>query len=319
MIRHLAQWLAIALSVALSLSAQSDVHRQLRAAAELCSQGHFEKAIQMARPALDSAQLSQTERGRGWTLLGLAFQYQGEFQEAISAYENALRILEERNEDAADYASALSAFGTLYRDMRQFDAAAQMEMRALQVSRQINNHEGIAVACANLADLELGLKHTKKSQTWLDRAILESKLAPTLGGDFYAFVTSSQAWLAELKGNARAAVAGFEKEIGYLTHLYGEENPQVGWAYMLLGKAHLKDGDIRDALSKMRKGCSILLETVGTGNPRYLLAQVAYAEALDSAGMHEQAVQTRADAEQKLRIIYKEQCRQCRITALGLH
>jgi tetratricopeptide (TPR) repeat protein len=311
--------LSIQLFMALSLSAQSDVHQQLRAAAALASQGQFEKASDLARSALDSEELTQTERGRGWTLLGMAFQYQGEFQEAMSAYENALRVLEERNEDAADYASALSAFGTLFRDMRQFDAATQMEMRALHVSQRVNDHAGIAVACVNLADLELGQKHAKKAQAWLDRAIQESKVAPTLGDDFYAFVASSQAWLTELKGNARAAAAGFEKEIGYLTRLYGGENPQVGWAYMLLGNAYLKNGGIRDALSNMRKGCSILLQSVGARNPRYLLAQVAYAQALDSAGMHALAVQTKAEAEQKLKVIYQEQCTECRITALALH
>jgi tetratricopeptide (TPR) repeat protein len=144
-------------------------------------------------------------------------------------------------------------------------------------------------------------------------------MAPTLGNDFYAFVTSSQAWLAELRGNKPAAIAGFQKEIDYLASSQDEQNPTLGWAYMLLGKAYLKNGNIEDALSNMRIGCSNLLQTVGVGSPRYLLAQVAYADALNSAGMHALSVQTRAEAEQKLRGLYKEQCTQCRITALALH
>lgn len=194
------------------------------------------------------------------------------------------------NEDAADYASALSAFATLYHDMLQFDAATQMQMHALHVNQQINDHGGIAVVCANLADIELGLKHTKKAQAWLDESVQESKLASNLDESFYAFVASSEAWLAELRGNTPAAIAGYQKEIDYLTHSPGEENSTLGWAYMLLGKAYLKNGNIGDALSNMRKGCSLLPQNVGTGNPRYLLAQVAYAQALDSAGMHAQAV-----------------------------
>jgi tetratricopeptide (TPR) repeat protein len=319
MIRHLAQLLSIPLTLVLSLSAQSDVHQQLQAAAELCSQGHFEQAIALARPALDSTQLTQAERGKGWTLLGFAFQYQGEYQEAMSDYENALRSLEERGENAADYASALSAFGTLFRDMHQFDAAAQMQMQALRVSRRINDHREIAVVCANLADLELGLKHTKKAQAWLNESAQESRLASDLDESFYAFVASSEAWLAELKGNTGAATVGYQKEIDYLTHSPGEQSPSLGWAYMLLGKANLNSGDIRGALSNMSKGRSMLMQTVGAGNPRYLLAQVAYAQALDSAGMHTQAIQTRSDAEQKLKVIYKKQCTQCRVTALALH
>jgi tetratricopeptide (TPR) repeat protein len=319
MIRHLAQLLSMLLFVSLSLSAQSDVRQQLRAAGELWSQGHFEKAAELVRPVLDSAQLSQTERGRGWALLGSAMQNQGEFQGAMSAYENALRIFEKNNEDAADYASALSSFGTLYRDMLDFDSAAQMQMRALHVDQQINDHGGIAVVCANLADLELGLKHTRKAQVWLAKSVQESKLAPTLDGSYYAFVASSEGWLAERGGNASAAIADYQREIDYLTHSPGEQSLALGWAYMLLGNSYLKSGNIKDALSTMRKGLSLLPGNADTVNPRYLLAQVAYAQALDAAGMQAQAVQTRANAIQKLNAIYKEQCTPCRITSLALH
>ena len=311
--------LPIPLFMTLSLSAQPDVHQQLGTATQLALEGHFVEAVQQARPLLESGQLTELERGRGWVVLGSAYQQQGEFQEAMSAYENAIRILGEQKEVPAGYASALASFGTLYRDMLQFDAAAQMEMHALHVDQQMNDHGGIAIVCANLADLELGLKHTKKAQAWLDESVEESKLSSKLDESFYAFVASSEAWLAELTGNPSAAIAGYQKEIEYLAHSPGEQKFTLGWAYMVLGKAYLKNGNIGDALSDMRKGCSLLQQTVGTGNPRYLLAQVAYAQALDAAGMRAQAVQTKADAEQKLRTIYKDQCTQCRITALALH
>jgi Flp pilus assembly protein TadD len=84
--------LPIQLSIVLSLSAQSDVHQQLFTAGGLALQGHFEEAIERARPLMESRQLTDLEHGRGWTVLGLAYQHQGEFQEATSAYENAIRI-----------------------------------------------------------------------------------------------------------------------------------------------------------------------------------------------------------------------------------
>lgn len=57
----------------------------------------------------------------------------------------------------------------------------------------------------------------------------------------------------------------------------------------------------------------------GQDSPRYLLAQVVYAEALESAGMHAEAVRTKREAEGKLRVFYREQCAQCRITSMALH
>jgi tetratricopeptide (TPR) repeat protein len=304
---------------ALPFSAQDNPHQRLITAAELCLQGHFEAAIDLARPILDSTTLSQTERGRGWTLLGSAYQNQGEFQEAMTAYETALQILESGNENVPDYASTLTTFGTLFRDMKQFDAAVQMELRALQLDQKSNNHEGVATVCAVLADLELGLRHTRKARAWLDKAADESKLAPGLSEDFYASVTSSHAWLEELKGHIQAAIAGYEKEIDYLTHSHGEENPQVGWAYMLLGKAYLRNGDVSDALNSMSKGLALMLQTLGTRNLRYLVAQVEYAQALKSAGMKAEAARTKLEAESEIRSLFEEQCSQCRITAVALH
>ena len=127
MIRHLAQLLSLLLLVSLSLSAQSDVHQQLRAAGELWSQGHFEKAGELARQALDSADLTQVERGRGWTLLGSAMQNQGQFQKAMSAYENALRIFEGKNEDDAHSSQGEGLIDRAGADDRNRDDPARVD------------------------------------------------------------------------------------------------------------------------------------------------------------------------------------------------
>ena len=91
--------LPIHFSMVLSLSAQADVHLQLGAAAKLVSQGNYQKAIEVARPALESKQLTESERGRGWTVLGSAYEFQARYREATTAYENAVKILGKRDED----------------------------------------------------------------------------------------------------------------------------------------------------------------------------------------------------------------------------
>jgi tetratricopeptide (TPR) repeat protein len=311
--------LTLSISAALPLAARADAHQQLHDAADLASRGHYKEAIAMAEPVINSVALSDTERGRGWTLLGLAFEYEGEFQNAESAYENALRILETRKDDAEDYAAALRDFGTLYRDMRQYDAASQLELRALRGDQQINDHGGVAIACVNLAGIELDRRHIRKARAWLDEAVRESKAAPALDQSFYAFLISSQSSLADVSGDTRAAIAGHQKEIEYLTQTQGEENPTLGWAYMLLGKAYLDDHNTGDALINMRKGLAILGKTESPNNPHFLMAQIAYARALNSTGTRAEAGQIEASAEEKLRAYYQEQCARCRITALALH
>jgi tetratricopeptide (TPR) repeat protein len=194
-----------------------------------------------------------------------------------------------------------------------------MERRSLRAYREINDAAGIAEVCASLADLELSRKHAKKAEAWLDEGMREAQLAPRLGDSFRAYVVSLQAWLAELRGHNQDAIAGHQKEIDYLVRSMGEDNPTVGWAYMLLGNAYLKAGDSDEALKNMLVGRAILGQTLGTDNIRYLAAQVVCSEALKSAGMRAAADQTRADAEQKLKVIYGQQCTQCRITMMALH
>jgi tetratricopeptide (TPR) repeat protein len=313
--------LCLPLSAVLPLAAQTNPHQQLYNAANLGAQGHYQEAIALAEPVLnsDSAQLSDTERGRGWRLLGLGYQFEGDFEKATTAYENALRILEARKENADDYTAVLSDFGTLYRDMRQYDAATQLEMRALGGNQQAGDHEGAAIASVNLADIEMNLNHTRKARAWMDEAVRESKLAPALSRNFEAFLVSSQASIADQTGDTRAAIAGHRREIDLLREATPEASPTLGWAYMLLGKAYLDDGNVGDALSNMSKGSAMLRETSGAESPHYLIAQIAYARALDAAGTRAQALKIRADAEAKLKTYYQDQCPQCRVTALALH
>lgn len=320
MTRLLSFLLSVPLSAALPLSAQTDLHQRLGVAAELCSQGRFEAGIALARPILESPALNPTERARGWLVIGSAYQYLGKFQEAMTADENALRILHSGHDDnGSDYALALKALGTLFRDMKQFDTASQLELRALQADRKIGNHDDIATDCLILADLELGLRHIGRAQEWLDRVAEESRVALSLGDDFYALLSSTQASLDEAKGQMATAIAGYEREIMYLKHSSGDASPQVGWAYILLGKAFLKSRNVSDALTSMRRGRVLLIQTVGTHNPRYLAAQVEYAKALKSAGMRTEAARIKAEAESELRSKLKEQCLQCRITITALH
>lgn len=314
-----ALFLAVSLSMTRSVAAQMDTDRQLGAAVQLASQGHFEDARDLARSVVRSKELNDMERGRAWTILGSIYQYHGEFQEAMTSYEKALSILKERDEYASDYSATLATTATLFLDMRQVDLAAQVEIRALQVDKRSLNHSAIAADCVSLANIELGRKHSRKAQVWLDQAVQEAKSAPHLDSSFYAMLASSQAWLEELTGDASAAIAGYQNDISYLVELHGTQSLSVGWAYILLGKAYLKNAEITDALSSIRTGCALLRATVGTAHPRYLLAQIAYSEALKSAGQRAEAVRVRQEAERELKTFYGNQCAQCRTTAVVSH
>jgi tetratricopeptide (TPR) repeat protein len=298
--------------------AQLDVKQQLHQAAQLFQQGQCARATEVAEPLMGSPVLTELEQGRGWALIASAYQCQGRFQDATTCYERALRILRVDDGLATDYAATLGALGTLLSDMGQGKAALRTESRALQIYERIHDRPGIAVACASLADLELGFKHLTKARAYLERSTQESSLTNGFTDDYYAFLSSSRAWLAEQQGDVSAAISGYREELEQLIRIHGEHDFLVGWAYMLLGKAYLLRGCTGSAMDNMEKGLAILRETVGTANFRYLGAQIVYAQALDSSGMHREAKQLRTAAQRALDTLYKGQCVQCRVSAIAL-
>jgi hypothetical protein len=99
---------------------------------------------------------------------------------------------------------------------------------------------------------------------------------------------------------------------------YGAHHPQVGWSYLLLGKAQSESGDLSEGLDAMGKGLSILKNTVGTNDVRYLIGEMAYSNLLDRTGRHGEAQRLSAEAEHSLPEAIKANCRDCSTSVWSL-
>lgn len=301
--------------VSLAVSAQEDPRQQLSHAFQLDWQGEFTQVIEIAQPLTTTETLTRLERGRSWMVLAHAYQQEGRFQDATTAYEQSLHLLEN---DKADYAGALNAFATLYRDMGQYQAAVRMQEKALHLYERDDNHGAAAVTCESLADLKLSQKHVTEGRRYLARALKEATRTTDLDNDYFATLSSTQAWLAELDGNATAAISGYQRSLALLRQLHGEQHHLVGWSLMRLGKAYAEAGDLRNASDNMSKGLSILGQTAGRYSATYLVAELAYAQVLDASGEHSQALSLRHQAESLLNNLYGNQCADCRISVAAL-
>lgn len=72
-------------------------------------------------------------------------------------------------------------------------------------------------------------------------------------------------------------------------------------------------------LADVEHGLQILERTLGRQNPRYMVAEIAYASVLDQTDAHAEAGRLKAAAERQLQKFYRQQCGGCTITALALH
>ena len=297
---------------------QENPQQKIQDAFQLDKQGQFAQVIKQLKPLTTVALMTAPELGQTWILLGIAYHQEGRYQEAETAYERSLNVLGKNPEYSDQYATALSAYSTLYRDKEDMEAARKMRMKALHMYEEINDQAGIADACASLAELDITRKHASAAREYLSCAIEASKVARGLTEDFFAALSSTQGWLNVADNNYAAAETEYRHALMLWKHQHGEQHFLVGWGYVLLGKANAGAGDLTDAVDNMRKGLGILENTAGSANVKYLLAELAYSEVLEASGSHTVARELKTKTERALQNFYRGQCIQCRISAAAL-
>lgn len=262
---------------------QNTVDEEIQNAMLLAQNGQFRQALSVLQPLASLQGLSAIQTGKMWTVMGYAYQEVGDLARAGMFYEQAVRVWKERSSGAADYATALDNLADWYRAAGNRSAAFKLERTALRLHQQAEDHAGSAWTLIHLADLELARKRKSDAQRYLDAAEKEVLLAPNIGNNYLATLYSSKGWLAELEGNTLTAISYYSQSLA-LQPCKG--CMLAGWDYVLLGKAYSNDGQLNAGLENMRKGLTILSDTVGQHSPTYLSAEIAYAEVLDSSGEH---------------------------------
>lgn len=292
---------------------QFNPHEVLQDALVLENHGSFETAANAAKAAIDSRQLSGNELGRGYIILAVACQGKGDLTNAQTAFEHALRVLEDDREHPEDYVSALENYAGYYDELGQLDVAESMWRKAFHLRQKIGDHAGTALSLARLAELALVQNRVGEAHRYLQKASDEVKASPDLIDDDKALFFETQGWLAIAEHHAPAAIAAYKHALELVERSRGEQHWLVGWDHMLLGKAYTESGDSRSALENMQTGLSILDHALGQKNPKYFAAELAYSRVLDQFGLHIVAAQMRTAAEKASQDYYGSQCARCTI------
>jgi tetratricopeptide (TPR) repeat protein len=316
--RHKSVWMPLLILVSSLVWGQENPQQKIRDAFQLDKEGQFAQVIKQLKPLTTIASMTTPELGQTWILLGIAYHQEGRYQEAETAFERSLYFLKNEPEYSEQYAAALSAYATLYRDKGNMDTSWKMRLKALRMYEETDDQAGISDACMGLAELAITQRHTSKAQQYLRCAIEASKVASGLTEDFFAALFSTQGWLNEADKNYAAAESEYQRALTLWKHQHGEQHFLVGWGYMLLGKANAGAGDMTDAVDNMRQGLGILEITAGTANVKYLVAELAYSEVLEASGSHTAARELKTKTEHALRNFYRGQCIQCTISAAAL-
>lgn len=303
----------IFLTILLACSTLFAQQERLHDALVLEQQGQFGAAVSTITRIIQSGQLSEVQLGRAQIMLGFAYRTHGDLILAQNAFERALRILGRDSAYAADYASALENYASLYADAGDLSAAAGMWQKALHLRQQTGDHAGAARSLLNLAEVGLAHKHAGEARRYLENASEEMNLASDLVDDDRMFFLETQAWLDVAENHASAAIVGFQNALELSIKIRGPQHWLTGWEHMLRGKAYFLSGDTGRAVADMREGLAILEHSLGRNSVKYMVSEVVYSQALERTGARAEAARLRAAAEQTRKDLYSSLCAGCTI------
>ena len=288
------------------LAGAQDQNGGLDYLSQLSGHNQLPQLIQAANSLLANQKLTPVEQGIALTYLGHAYQRGGDFQTATRYYEKALAILERDGLHPSEYAITLGALATLYAEMDQMDTAKHVLLRSVHLfEKDSGQHGQIAIIWSDLATIAADRHSSREAHKCMALAIAEMKRATNVDPDETAVLLTTQARIAEIDGDVRTAIADYQRALDLWKQTHGDQHPDTGWLYVLLGDAYLEAHDIASARETTSRGLNVLEASSGRQNPRYLAAELAYSNVLEASGSHNEASRLRKEAQSLLNADHK--------------
>ncbi len=193
----------------------------------------------------------------------------GDLDEAREVLDQQIRLLEAEEMKTEDLAYAYSLLGKMFKVIEDFEEAARVYRRSLEIREAFHpeDHPRIAESSLNLGQslLKTGQIDECRSLTLRGMEIWERKY----GSDhpyFYAFV-SALAQLAIAEERFEEARKFQEQALGILEDVIGPDTPQAAELLQPLGQIALAQGNRAEARSYFERASRIVVEQVGARHP----------------------------------------------------
>lgn len=287
-----------ALVTSVSLIAQ-DIKTALATLSAMNRRGQFAEMIQTANSVLAGNTLDPAQQGMVLSYLGCAYQQRGEFTKATAAYEKALATVNRDGKHGTQYAVTLSALASLYAEVDQTDTAKRLLLRSVHLFQRQGDHLNATLTWNDLATMAAENQSRRDAHKYMKQSLAESQLATIHPVDLAA-LTTTQGRIAQLDGDARTAIADYQRAL-VLCHQTDQAQAQrTAWLYILLAGAYLQADDLANARDAATRGLALLQETSGSQTPLFFLAQLTYSKILDASGLHKEATTLRQQAQSAL-------------------
>jgi len=271
------------------MSAQTQ-NAALNQLAALSRQNQIPELIQAADSLLANEKLTPREQSLVLNFLGHAYKERGDVRQATTDYEKSLAILERDGSHPVEYATTLGAMAVLYGDIGQPDTAKHLLLRALDMlEKDGHEHAEMAWFWNNLATIAADDQSKREAHKYMARSLAELKLVANPLPEEVQAITTTQAKIAQLDDDSRAAIAGYQKALSLSKQIHGEQHPETAMLYVLLGDAYVQAGDVASARQMTTQGLNLLEASCGRQSRRYLAAEIVYSRVLEASGARNEA------------------------------
>lgn len=259
-----------------STNMEENVIRRRADLALLFSQGSYDRALAIALQLRDlTSQIfgdRSTEFARSLNDLAVAYQMIGQFQQAESAYQQALNIRVELlgDEDPA-VATTLNNMGELYRTMGDYIAAEPLYLRALEIDRKRLGEDDpeYATDLNNLGILYQSMGRFALAEARLSQALEIRRTILPADDPSIAASLNNLGILNKALGNYEIAAQLIQEAVEMDRKVFGDRHAEVATDLGNLGIIRGMMGNYEDAERALKEALSITREVFGENHPSY--------------------------------------------------
>jgi tetratricopeptide (TPR) repeat protein len=315
-------WLLLLLAILrrVPLSAQEEPRTEMARAAALNDRGEFHAAALLLEPLLqpNAHALGRAETGDAWNLLGKAYLFLGEYENARRSFEAAIKVLKDCPGQIHQYAAALNNLGSVELEEGQTESSKILRQKAKQLYQAEGNHTGVARVASNLALIAVQQDRYKDARGFIAEAFQEARVGQQPETNDLAAMYSVQCAIAGHDKDWTAALDAVQREIDLMENLHGPRYFLLASAYALRGQVYGKLREYQKAENDLQNALGGLEKSRDGTSPLYLEVEVAYARVLRDSGSKKEASRLEEKARHSLEELRHRQCTGCSVNVLSL-
>lgn len=252
--------------------------------------GLYEQGLPLLQAAVDlsqtTAQSTPVEQAETWRYLGDVHTSMGTYDEARSAYDTALTLLDPLPDALPEKARILAQLGLLYQRNEQFATADSLYQTALTLQQSAfgTMHEDIVETMTSLALL----RRHERNYPAAESLYLETlSLARRVMGERHtgvATILNNFAALKDDQGAYEAADSLYQQALDIQRVILGDRHPDVGKTLNNLALVREQRGDLDAAEELQRQALQIKEEALGTTHPSLAVSYLNLAALLHTQG-----------------------------------